>query len=120
MQKLTESMEQYLDAIRRLGRDGQAVRVSDLATEMGVSKASASNAVKTLQAEGCVLRTADRKILLTEEGHEEAERLTEASEMIWQFLVDILGVDEETAAQDAAALSHIMQPVTVESFVQLL
>ena len=53
MEKVSMSHEDYLEAIVMLGgSDTQSVRSVDVATKLGVSKASVSKAVTSLKASG--------------------------------------------------------------------
>ena len=52
--KTNESMENYLETILILEQKNNYVRAIDIATELGFSKPSISNAIKKLRAAGYV------------------------------------------------------------------
>lgn len=120
MEKLTDSLAHYMKAIHSLSEEHESVRISDLAALLGVSKPSACRAVNELEARGLVRRTLDRKIILTPEGDAQSAQLKHKFEKIRQFLVEILGVEEEIADQDAWALEHVMSTEGYSAFVHLL
>ena len=68
MIKTRESMENYLETIYILQQKTGYVRAIDIATELGFSKPSVSNAMKKLRAEGYITVTDRSKISLTEAG----------------------------------------------------
>lgn len=108
MEALTKSLAQYMISIDRLCTDTGAARISDLASRMHVSKPSACRAVHQLEAKGLVRRTADRQIALTRAGTAQAGQLQQKYRKIRQFLVEILGVEEQVATQDAWAMEHVL------------
>lgn len=66
-------MENYLETIYILQQKTGYVRAIDIATELGFSKPSVSNAMKKLRAEGYITVTDRSKISLTEAGRKVAE-----------------------------------------------
>ncbi len=74
MMKIQESMENYLETIYILNQRTGFVRSVDIATELGFSKPSISNAMKKLKTEGYVQIEEKGRIVLTDKGCEIAER----------------------------------------------
>ena len=67
--KLTESIEDYIETIYLdFSQDNRGVRITDLAQAMGVSKASANDAVKKLKSLGYVEHERYGQIYLTDSG----------------------------------------------------
>ena len=102
-----ESGEMYLETILVLGKRQNTVRSIDIAQEMGFSKASVSRAVSKLKLEGYILIDRNGYIALTEKGHDLAARIYERHIVLTKMLVD-LGVDEETAVDDACRMEHVI------------
>ena len=82
---------------------------------MGYSKPSVSRAVGLLKGQGYITVDEDGHILLTAAGREVAERAYERHVVLTGILTK-LGVDEETAAQDACRMEHV---VSDESFAAI-
>ena len=111
----TESSENYLETVLLLGADGKKVRSVDIARERGFSKPTVSIALKKLVGKGYVDIGDDLSVSLTSEGRKIAEMIYERHRLITRMLVDI-GVDEQTAAQDACRIEH---DISEESFAKL-
>lgn len=110
-----ESAENYLETVLLLGADGKKVRSVDIARERGFSKPTVSIALKKLVGKGYVDIRDDLSVSLTSEGRKIAEMIYERHRLITRMLVDI-GVDEQTAAQDACRIEH---DISEESFAKL-
>ncbi len=102
---LQESGEMYLESILRLSKSGKNVRSIDIVDFMGYSKPSVSRAVGLLKSNGYITVDSDGFIKLTESGLDVANKIYERHTFITSLLVN-LGVDEETAAEDACRLEH--------------
>ena len=113
---LQESGEMYLETIYVLGKSG-AVRSLDVAEHMGYSKPSVSRAVKLLKNGGFILVDADGYITLTEAGEEVAEKIFERHTLLTKLLMHI-GVDAETATEDACRLEHAISDASFAALKQ--
>ena len=109
-----ESGEMYLETIYILSQSSSAVRGIDVGGYMGFSKPSVSRAIGLLKKEGLVLTDAQGYIKLTKEGEERAKRIYERHTLLTQLFID-LGVDEETAAEDACRVEHYLSDRTFEA-----
>jgi len=105
MKKLSESVEDYLEAIFILGRDGSAVRSIDIANQLEFSKPSVSIAMKNLRESGYINVNDGGLIELTQSGAEIAQRVYERHKLISDWLM-YLGVDERVALRDACKIEH--------------
>jgi len=83
------------------------VRSVDIANKMGYSKPSISIAMKNLKTNGFITIDTSGFITLTDSGREIAQRIYDRHTLISCWLID-LGVDKETAAQDACKMEHGM------------
>ena len=109
-----ESGEMYLETIYVLtGRSG-AIRSIDICEELGYSKPSVSRAIGILK-NGKYIEV-DRKgyITLTDEGRSLAEKIYERHTIISRFLVSV-GVDEQTANEDACKMEHVISDESFEA-----
>ena len=102
--QLQESGEMYLETILILSRRG-AVRSLDVAEYMHFSKPSVSRAVSLLKNGGSIVVDKNGFIELTDAGREVADSMYERHRLLTSFLT-MLGVDEETAAEDACKIEH--------------
>ena len=105
--QLQESGEMYLETILILLQRNGSVRSIDIASEMNFSKPSVSRAMSKLREGGFVLMDNDGMITLTGSGREIAEKIYERHNVLSRLLIQ-LGVDEETAIDDACRIEHVI------------
>ncbi len=111
---LQESGEMYLETIHLLTKKLGVVRSIDICEEMGYSKPSVSRAMSILKEGGYIVVEKGGHIVLTDAGREVAEKIYSRHTLLTKFLTSI-GVDEETAAEDACKLEHHISDVTYEA-----
>lgn len=102
---LQESGEMYLETIYVLSKKIGKVRSLDVAEYMGFSKPSVSRAVGLLKNGLYITSDAEGYLCLTEAGMELAQKIYERHTLITKFLCS-LGVDNDTASQDACKMEH--------------
>jgi len=103
---LSASLEDYLEAIFHIVCRKQASRAKDIADRMGVSKSSVTGALRSLSERGLVNYAPYDIITLTDEGRRIAERVVHRHEVLKGFFVEVLGVDENDAEQNACRMEH--------------
>ncbi|OPX43514.1 transcriptional regulator MntR [Ruminiclostridium hungatei] len=108
MEKLTFTMENYLEAIYELSAQGAGARVSDIALRLGVTKASTNSAMSTLSEKGLIVSEKYKEIFLTPEGLKLAELTSKKHHVIRQFLTEVLKVELSVAEADACAIEHVI------------
>ena len=111
---LQESGEMYLETILVLSKKIPAVRAIDISEYMGYSKPSVSRAVGLLKSGGFITVDKDGFIALTQDGLEVAQKILERHTLLTQFLVR-LGVDPDTASEDACRMEHAISDVSFEA-----
>jgi Mn-dependent DtxR family transcriptional regulator len=80
---------------------------------MGFSKPSVSRAMSNLKEGGYIVVAKDGGITLTESGLSVAKKIYERHSLLSSVLVSI-GVSEETAADDACKIEHIISEETFQ------
>lgn len=112
--KILESAENYLEAVLQLTERNGSVRSIDIANELGFSKPSVSVAMKNLREHGYLRVDHEGFITLTEKGYEIANAMNERHVLLRQWLIS-LGVNAETAANDACRIEHVISEETFEA-----
>ena len=112
--KIMKSSEDYLETMLVMQERHGYVRSIDIAAELGVTKPSVSYATKRLRENGYILMDKEGLITLTEKGLEIAERMYERHRLLAQFFMR-LGVDEETAREDACKIEHDLSDATFQA-----
>ena len=109
-----ESAEDYLERILMLSEEKGAVRSVDIAAGLGVTKPSVSFAMKQLRENGYIVMNRDNLISLTDAGMEIAQRIYTRHKVLTQYFMQ-LGVNEQTARQDACKIEHDISPETFDA-----
>lgn len=107
-----ESAENYLETILILSKRLPVVRSVDIANELNFKKPSVSVAMKNLREKKMIVVNESGFITLTASGREVAETIYERHTLLTAWLTR-LGVDPETAADDACRMEHV---ISAESF----
>ena len=97
-----ESLEDYLETILMLYKSTGQVRSIDIANEMN------------LREKGYITMADNGYITLTESGKERAESVLERHTILADLLISI-GVNEETAREDACKVEHDLSEESFEA-----
>ena len=104
---LHESAEMYLETIYTLSLSGGHVRSIDVAEALNYSRPSVSRAVGLLKKDGYLEADDEGFLKLTVLGKHTAEKIYERHTVLTAALM-ALGVDEESAAEDACRIEHVI------------
>jgi Mn-dependent transcriptional regulator len=111
--EIQESGENYLETILMLQTRKSEVRSIDIVNELGFSKPSISRAVSILKSNDYIIVDKLGNITLTKKGEEVASCMYERHSVLTEYLISI-GVDKETAAQDACRIEHVVSEQSFE------
>ena len=117
--QLYESAEMYLETIYVLSQKSGAVRSIDVAEYMGYSKPSVSRAVNLLKKGGYLVMGKDGYLTLTDDGIDAAKKIFERHNVLSDFLA-FIGVDDQTAANDACKIEHVVSDETILAIKKFL
>ena len=120
MEKLTFTMENYLEAIYELSTDRNGARISDIAERLGVTKASANSAMSTLSEKGLIINEKYKEIFLTPSGREFAEFTSKKHHVIQHFLTKVLKIDIVIADRDACAIEHVISNDSIHAMQKFI
>ena len=109
-----KSAEDYLESMIILKEKNGYIRSIDIATFLGVTKPSVSNAMKRLREEGYIEMNRSGFITVTEKGMEIADKIYTRHKKLTDFFV-ALGVNEEVAEDDACKIEHDLSDETFEA-----
>ncbi len=105
---VSPAMEDYLETILLLERQGGAARVTDVANRMGVAKSSVHTALHNLSDKGLLIQEHYGTIHLTEEGARVAAGIYSRHKALVSFFEHIVGVGSDVAERDACAVEHVL------------
>ena len=112
--KRLESQEDYLEKILQISKEKENVHAIDIARGLSFSKPSVSVAMNKLKEQGYIEINDKGEITLTLSGLAIAEKTLEKHTILTEMLV-YLGVDEETAREDACKMEHDISDKTWEA-----
>lgn len=103
--KILRASEDYLETMLMMKEKYGYIRSIDVARYLGVTKPSVSYATKRLRENGYIVMSRDGLITLTEKGMDIASNTLNRHHVLTAFL-EGLGVDSETAEEDACKIEH--------------
>lgn len=117
---LSESMEDYLEAIFNLIKENGSARVTDIANSLGIAASSVNQGLKRLNKQGLIEQQKYGPIELTKSGVQAAEKINCKHQILYLFLHKTLGVDPEIADQDACSIEHALSQESFEKMTDYL
>ena len=117
---LSASKQDYLETILNFSQETGEARSVDIARTLEVSRASVNKSLGGLREAGLVEHEHYGNIRLTEEGLRMARAVRARHNALKLFLTEILGVDPETAEQDACKMEHAISRTTAQKLEEYL
>lgn len=114
-----ESLENYLKQILILLETKGYARSKDIAESLGVTKPTVCVAMKKLKEDGYIMMKDRSPVYLTDKGYSIARQFYDRYKALTRLLVQ-LGVDEQTAAEDACRLEHDLSEQSFAAITGLL
>lgn len=119
-QVITSTMEDYLETIFKLNQGKGAIRVKNIAKELGVKMPTVTNMLKTLSDKGFIEYEKHEYLELTDKGLEVGKEIESRHNIIRSFLTNILKLDSETADIEACMMEHGMGPETLNRLTKFI
>lgn len=118
--KLTPTMENYLEVIKKIKEERRVVRVKGIAEKLNVKMPSVTEALENLQQEGLIKHEKYGYIELTEKGSKLAEKIDSRHKILFSFFTEILGIDSRSADKDACKIEHVISTLTLKRLVEFI
>lgn len=119
MKLLTNSNEDYLEAILILKLKKGKVRSIDIAKHLNVSKPGVNKAMNVLKDNDLIEKEDYSDIVLTKKGEAIAKEIYKKHTTIKEFLLK-LGVDEENSEIDCCKIEHVISDATFDAIKDFL
>ena len=113
MAAMTQSLEDYLEAVYMLIAENRPAQVRDVARMLAVKMPSVVKAIHELKKLGLVTQEPYAAIELTEKGARVAKRVLNRHTLLRSFLMK-LGVSRKNADKDACLMEHILSAETID------
>jgi len=115
--KLSENMEDYLEAIYAIAKDKGLARVGEIAEKMEVKSPSVNAALKSLVERRLVEHEKYGYVTLTKEGERLASNVQEKHDILYRFLTEVLMLEPSVAGKEACSIEHAISQGT---FIRLV
>ena len=115
MQKLTASLEDYLEVICNYDNCGNNIRAIDISKELKVSRASVTEALKKLATKNFITYGRYDNIALTDTGREIAQNIISKHKTL-QLFFESIGLNKEEASENACKIEHV---ITENAFLKI-
>ncbi len=116
--KIQKASEDYLETMLMLRESHGYIRSIDIAEHLGVTKPSVSYATKRLRENGYITMDKDGLITLTDSGMAIAKKMFQRHRILTEVFIK-MGVDPETAAEDACKIEHDISQATFDAICRL-
>ena len=117
---LSDSLENYLEAILDLEHTHKVARAKDIADRLAIQRGSVTGGLKALAEKGYINYQPYSYITLTPKGKRVAQDIARRHSVIKAFLLKILQIDPETAEQTACKMEHAIDAQTTERLVRFI
>jgi Mn-dependent DtxR family transcriptional regulator len=117
---ISASKQDYLETILDFSAETGQARSIDIAHALDVSRASVNKSLTALKDSGLVEHEHYGDVKLTEKGLRMAKAVRARHNSLKLFLIDVLGVDAETAEQDACRMEHAISCETAAKLEEYL
>jgi len=117
---LSGTHEMYLKTVLQVRGPHDVARVRDVAEGLGLTPGTVSLVIKKLDRMHLLEHDRYGFVALTPRGEDVAVCVLRRFDTIRSLLIEVLGVDPETAAEDACAMEHAVSPSTANRMRALL
>lgn len=120
MTHYSKSIEDYLEAIYVIEEQKGNVRIKDIAELLNVKLPSVTEIVKKMQEYSLLEHTPYGEIRLTEKGRVLGDKVWQKHKILYMFLKDYLGIDDNIAFKEACLIEHSVSSETIEKLTRFL
>jgi DtxR family Mn-dependent transcriptional regulator len=115
-----EMLEDCLQAVHRLERQGHPAHVQEVAAFAGITPTTARQSLGELQVRGLVRNGTPETVALTDEGRRQAAGILRRHRLSERLFADILGLPWDRVHDEAMRLEHSLTPEAEARIATLL
>ena len=108
VKNLSSGLEDYLEAIYLSHINNKPLKGAELARQLGISRASVSEALSKLVAKKLISYNSYKAISITKLGIEKAAKIYNKHHILENFLIKVLGIEKNEAGENACEIEHII------------
>ncbi|HEY0581446.1 MAG TPA: metal-dependent transcriptional regulator, partial [Chloroflexota bacterium] len=116
----TSVVEDYLQILHYLTRDGVPVIAARLAERMNVTPPTVTATLQRMERDGLIQHGARKEVLLTAEGRDVAENIVRRHALAERLLTDLLKMPWHESHEEAHGVEHVMTPNIEARLLQAL
>ena len=116
----SQSEEDYLETLYIIQLESKIARVKDVAEALDVKMPSVVAAIRSLSEKGLVEQEKYGHIELTEKGVSIGKDVYQRHKLLYAFFREVLGLDADTAEEDACRIEHHLSPITRERLLRIV
>lgn len=120
MAKESKNIEEYLEALNSLARNGETVSTKQISERLNVAPASVTEMLQKLQKKGYVNYSAYHGTSLTAEGRKIGEKISRKHRLLERFLSDVLRIKKDQVHSQACEMEHALSDEAEESLCRFL
>ncbi len=117
---MSNSTEEYLEAIYNLTQNGQTATTSAISKRLNIAPASATEMLRKLADEEYVNYSPYQGVTLTSKGLGIGERITRKHRLLERFLHDTLKIGNDKVHAEACAMEHALSDEAERALCQAL
>lgn len=106
--KISASLEDYLETIYEIIEEKQGVKAVEISRRLNVGRSSVTEALKNLAEKKLVNYGRYNVISLTPTGEKIAREVRFKHQILYDFLVQILGINSNEAQENACKIEHVI------------
>lgn len=115
--QLSESLEDYLEAIAELIAVGGHAHTKEIAEKLNVKMPSVTGALRQLEKMNYIIYNTHYPVVLTTEGKAVADGIIRRHKVLKSFFADILGLPLDVASDTACRLEHVVDDNIIRRFM---
>jgi len=115
---LSESLEDYLEAIYQLEREAGSARPADIAARLKVSRPSVTGALRALSDRRLVHYAPYAAVALTSAGRKTAAEVARRHGILKEFLERVLSLPPGQAERAACRMEHVLDAEVLTRFLE--
>ncbi len=118
--RLTESLEDYLEAIAELTAIEGHAHTKEIAKKLDVKMPSVTAAIRQLKELDYIIYKRNCPVVLTPEGQAIADDVIHRHKILKEFFSELLGLSNDKASDTACRLEHVVDADTIRRFLVFL
>lgn len=119
-----ESKENYLRIIIELEKEAEkgikGARSVDIAKKLNITRASVSEMLRKLAKEKLISMQKYSKVSLTKQGKGIADKILKRNELIKEFMIKALKLNQQTAEDEAHSLEHSLSEDSIDRIKEIV